>query len=504
MAENAPDAPFSPFWWMKKLTDRQTKRLPRLDELAAWMDNEPPLPEGAPEWEATFQAFYKDTRTNVAALAVSSVRDRLTPLGFRTAATDDDNGDRKAAEVYADNNMPVETVNLLTKVLGLSEAYTMIGPPLEDDEDFGSNSAVITVEDPRQVITAEDPLRKMRPRAAMKTLHDPDYGLDICYIYVPADPDHNPERAVAYRATKRSARGTSWGQNFRLAPKAWTWDDQPILLNSKRLPIVHFQNRGGVAEYEPHLSILNRINRITLQRMIIGEIQAFRQRAIEGLPRYYPDDFPVAELRGKEIDYTGIFKPGPGSMWMVPEGAKFWESQPIDLRPLLDEERMEYRTASAMMGIPVSYFNPDDTNGSAEGASLQREVLTYRAEDRQTIVEAGLNMTMSHAFEQMNDRTRAKLSDIETIWAPIERLSLTERYNAAVQANAAGLPQDTIRRTVLKFTPREMARAEADDAKDMVLGRNQPRPDPMQVTSQRADPPRQLPNPRPDQPAGRQ
>jgi len=496
VAENAVDVPFSPFWWMKTLTDRQRKRLPRLNELAAWMDNNPPLPEGSAEWEQTYQSFHADTRTNLAALAVSSVRDPLTPLGFRTAATDDDNGDAKAAQVYADNNMPVETVDLLTKVFGLGEGYTMIGPPAEDSDEFdgfSSDSAIITVEDPRQVITAEDPLRRMRPRAGMKTLHDPDTGEDICYIYVKADPQHNPDHAVVYRAVKKSKHGTQWGTGFRLTPSAWKWDDQPILLRSKRLPIVHIQNRGGVAEFEPHLSNLRRINRITLQRMLIGEIQAFKQRAIEGLPRFYPEDFSVPELRGKEIDYEGVFKPGPGSLWMVPPGAKFWESQAIDLRPLLDEERLEYRTASALMGIPLSYFNPDDTNGSAEGASLQRQTLTFRAEDRKTIVDAGLCMTMSHAFEQMGDLVRAKLSDIEGIWAPIERLSLTERFNAAVQGNAAGLPQDTIRRYVLKMTPREMKQAEADDAKDMVLGRNQPRPDPMQVLSQRTDSPRALP-----------
>jgi hypothetical protein len=472
----------SPAWWMARLTDEQTKRLPRFEELDAWLRNEPPLPEGAASWEEAYRDFHKDTLTNVAALAVSSVRDRLTPLGFRTAASNDDNGDAIAHRNWVDNRMPVQQVDLLTSVFGLSEGYAMVGPPKP-----GTESPIITVQDPREVITAHDPLREQDVRAGMRTLFDPDEGLDVCYLYFPPGPKYHPTQVSVYRATRKAARGTNWGTDFRFASRQWTFDSEVELVPISRVPIVRFRNRNGVAEFEPHKGLLGRLNRIVLQRMLIGEIQAFRQRAVEGLPDVYPEGHALA---GQKIDYQGVFTPGPGSMWKVPPGAKFWESQPIDLRPLLDEERLEFRTASALMGIPVSYFNPDDTNGSAEGASLQRESLIYRAEDRQTIIEAGLNDIQSLAFEIIGDRERMKLSEIETIWAPIERLSLTERYNAAVQAKAAGLANDTIRRQVLKMTPREMRQAALDDAKDMVLGVSNRGPSPaevLQIQSQRTD-----------------
>lgn len=479
MPENAVERVNSPLWWFKKLSDRQTKRLTRLNELQAWLDNDPPLPPTSGEWQAAHQAFYKDTRTNVAALAVASVANRLTPLGFRTGASDDENGDAKAAEIWTENHLGIETVDLLTWMLGLSDAYTMIGTPADDSP----NVPIITAEDPRAVITAQDPMRRMISRAGMKTMHDPDEGMDYVFIYLPAGAEGaDREVSMCFTGKKKSSRGTSWGSNFRFSPKDWTWDNG-VKLRTKRIPIVRFENRGGVAEFEPHIAVLNRINRITLHRMTIGELQSFRQRAVEGLPDVYPADYPVAELVGKKIDYEGIFTPGPGALWKLPPGAKFWESQPIDLRPLLEEEKMEYRTASALMGIPVSYFSPDDANGSAEGASLQRETLVFRSEDRQTIVEAGLNSTMSLAFETIGDAQRSKLADIETIWAPIERLSLSEKYSAASQAKAAGENIRTIRREVLKYTPRQMKQAEADDATALLM---QPRLT-MQVPSERAD-----------------
>jgi hypothetical protein len=128
-------------------------------------------------------------------------------------------------------------------------------------------------------------------------------------------------------------------------------------------------------------------------------------------------------------------------------------------------EKMEVRNYFALAKIPVSYMYPDDANGTAEGAGLQREGLIFRVEDRETIAGARWAKVMSLIFETMGDATRADVSKIETIWAPIERLSLAERYSAASQASNI-LPQRTIWREVLKLSPREMQQAEDDQAAD--------------------------------------
>ena len=117
-------------------------------------------------------------------------------------------------------------------------------------------------------------------------------------------------------------------------------------------------------------------------------------------------------------------------------------------------------------------FNPDDTNGSAEGASTQRETLVFRVQDRMNIAEVGWAETMSHAFEVMGETQRAEVGKIQTIWAPVQNLSLTEMYNAAVQARAAGTPINTIRREILRWSPQQMQQAAEDDMEDLILGRS--------------------------------
>lgn len=476
MADNDPDVRFSPAWWFRVLADRRQRRLedytngtdliPGVKTLNAWMENTPPLPPGAPEWLPAYQAFHRSTRTNFAEPLVRSATDRMRVLSFRTGASDDDNGDDMAARIWDENQMMVEQVDLLTDMLGLRDGYTMIIP----DPDGGETPS-ITALDPHNVYTAHDPVRKRIVRAAINSYHDPDEGLDVVWIYLRAD--RKDQRAQAYKVTKPSSRQPSWGTPaFRYSHNAWNWEG-PFPMATNRVPIVRFGNRRGKAEFESHLGILDRINRITLQRMLIGELQAFRQRAVRGLPDRYPNDYPVAEMRGKAIDYAGLFSPGPGSLWQVPPGVEFWESQPIDLRPMLDEEQHEIRTYAGLAGMPVYYFNPSDTQGSAEGASVQRESMNFRVDDRKVIAAVGYAETMSHAFEIMGETARADVTAIDPIWAESEHLSLTEKFNAASQAKASGMASRTIKREVLRWTPRQIVASEDDEARDRILA---PRP----------------------------
>jgi hypothetical protein len=319
------------------------------------------------------------------------------------------------------------------------------------------------------VQVALDPLRYNWIRAAIKNYHDPYEGTDTCVVYLPGETAN--DRCIPYIATRKAARGSSWGASspFRFNSGQWSWrEGEP--LPTQRVPIGLFLNRRGEADFEPHIPHLDRINRITLQRMVIGDMQSFRQRAVEGLPDVWPNEPGVPpELIGTKIDYAGVFEPGPGSMWKLPPGAKFWESQPIDLRPMLDEENMEVKNLAALSGMLVAQFNPDDANGTAEGASLQRETLTFRIEDRKPIVEAGLAQTYSLAFEMMGETARANMAAFETIWAEHDKHSLSETYQAAAAAAQAGLSRRTIRREVLKMTPRQLRAADRDDRQQTIL-----------------------------------
>ena len=111
-----------------------------------------------------------------------------------------------------------------------------------------------------------------------------------------------------------------------------------------------------------------------------------------------------------------------------------------------------------MTRTPLYYMTSDATNGSAEGASLSREGLVYKAEDRIARVVQGWRQTASLTFEWMGDTERAQFAAIEPIMASPERHSLAERADAAGKAKAADVPWATRMSDVFGYQPVQIAR----------------------------------------------
>jgi hypothetical protein len=146
-----------------------------------------------------------------------------------------------------------------------------------------------------------------------------------------------------------------------------------------------------------------------------------------------------------------------------------WESQQVDLGPIRQAIIDDERALSAVAGVPLYRFSPDAAAGSAEGASLQREGLVFKAIDRITQASESLEAVMSLAFLFAGDSTRANRRDMEVIWAPPDRVTLAEKYDAAVKAQAAGETWRSTMQDVLGKTPQQIARMEAERVAEAFL-----------------------------------
>ncbi|MGI8711089.1 MAG: phage portal protein, partial [Acidimicrobiales bacterium] len=201
------------------------------------------------------------------------------------------------------------------------------------------------------------------------------------------------------------------------------------------------------------------INVMLLQRVTIAMMQAFRQRAIKGIP--------VADAEGREVDYSNVFAADPGALWQLPDDAEIWESGQVDLTPILESVKADVRDLAAVTKVPMFYLFPDAANGSAEGASLQREGLVFKVADRIEQTSESWERVMSLAFGFAGDRERASLVDMETLWQPPERFSLAERYDA--NSKATDVPWRTRMSDILQFSPQQVARMEAERVTDAFL-----------------------------------
>lgn len=437
--------PESPGWWLQRLSKQLGEKQGRVKALRDRLEGNPPLPEGAEGCREAYRKFQAMSRSNFAELVVEVVAERMIPMGFRTGADGDDLGDAEARKIWNANNLDIVAPDVHTDMLGLADGYVIVGPP---DEEGGV--PVITHEDPATIITEHDPRRPQRTIASLKCFRDDVTGMGFAYLYLPGQV----WVATAEVPDTQSVPDVDVG--------AWEWDTKrsgnlPDGFE-KTIPVVRFRNRRGLGEFETHTDLLDRINYGILQRLVITAMQAYRQRATKG-------DLPEVDENGDPINYNAVFQPGPGALWQLPDGIDLWESSPTDITPILSAAKDDIRDLAAVTRSPMSALVPDGQNQTAEGASMAKEGLIFKTGDRIKRASFGWNSVMSLAFRFAGDTARADILDLETLWRPPERLTLSERADAASKAQN-DYPWRSRMSEIWGETPEAIARMEAERVAD--------------------------------------
>lgn len=440
--------PNSPGWWFARLLKRlhvQREQCEKLDSYFCGLNGIPVHTDKAVK--AAYQRLMHMARTNFAELVVEAVRERMKPVGFRTGAVSDELGDAEAWRIWQANSLDADSSLVDRASLSMQVGYVIVGGP---DDRIGA--PLITPEDPREVVTVNVPGRRRQVAAALKVFCDDVEGLDRAVVYLPgfvfyASRDHTDVPSTDL--------------------EGWEWDEPAFQqLPAPVVPVVPFVNRSdmhgcGMAEFEPHIPILDRINYTILNRLEIATLQAFRQRGVKGVPS--------RDENGDEIDYDDIFAADPGALWIMPATADVWESGQVDLGPIRQAIRDDVQDLAAVSRTPLFYLTPDSANGSAEGASLAREGLVFKVQDRIVQTSESWEQVMSLAFLFAGDTERAARGDMEVLWAPPDRVSMAEKYDAAVKAKASDVPWRTRMTDILGFSPQKVAEMEAELAGEALL-----------------------------------
>lgn len=458
--------PGSPGWWIQKLTEQMyTRRKPieagvsreslveRFNRLESYYTGKPPLPHSSENMADVYRAVQRKARLNLAELSVEATRDRMILTGFRMASGDDTAGDDAARDIAKANDFDVLSSDVHRNMVKFGVAYVIVGPK---DEETGHS--IITNEDPRLCISAHEPSNPRVVRAALKTLYDPDLNQNFAYLYM-RNADGNATVHVATTGALKNRPASS-----RFQSNTWDWDEngeQGRELPFKEVPVVRFRNRDGVSEFEHHTDIIDRINFMILQRLIIAMYQAFRQRAVKG-------ELPVEDDAGAEIDYTDVFSADPGAVWLLPENVELWEGGQADMAGNLQSVKDDVQNFAAVTRTPMYYFTSDAAQGSAEGASLQREGSVFKAEDRIARASSSWETVARLAFLWEDDLEHAAFGAIEAIFASPERHSLSERADAASKAQQ-DFPWEDKLEQIWQLTPDTIARMRANRLNDVLL-----------------------------------
>lgn len=448
------------------------RRLKLLDDYRC---GRPPLPMASEEWQSTFRKFQRVARSNFADLIVSAPCERMSIRSIRTAAADDDTGDSLAWSMWMSNNLDVDATDVHRDMLTFGEAYVSISMP--DDADV----PVIVGEDPRQVITEQDPINPRKTLAAFKIFHDQLTSTDYAYLWLPGQQwvatrqrNARPPKVDAFTGQAPFVAVAFSPQAFDMAP----FDADDTLpehgelapegyegVNSEtysvlEVPVVRFGNRDAVGEFERHIDLIDRIHHVFLQQIVIVTLQAFKQRAILLDPTAgEAGHLPETDDAGNPIDYDDLFRADPGALWTLPVGAKIWESTEANLQSILQAAKDYINQLASVTRTPFSMFSSDAVNQSAEGAQLTREGLVFKVEDRDSIAGRQWAKVASIGFQFMGDEARADLGKIIVDWMPAERYSLAEK--AAADSTALSLSDEQKYRIIYGMSPDEVRIATA-------------------------------------------
>ena len=470
--------PYSDGWWLQRLHNQL--RVQRTECTALWdrYKGDAPLPTVNKNQAEAVRWFIAQSRTNFERLIVAAVLSRLRIRGIRTAKDNDEGGDVVGFKIWKKSRGKLWALDVHKYALAMRKGYVIVGKDAQ-------GKLLVTAEDPRQMTAITDPADPLKVIAALKLFYDEAHQQDVAYLYLPG------RVLVARRSRNVStpllgnqfhAQAFDWDEEFEALEGEPEWlqgDDETDPL----CPVVVFENEDCQAEFEPHIPVLDRITQQILQRMTIATVQAFKQRAMKGLPKADPKT-------GEEIDYDSIFVADPGAIWNIPASVEIWESGAVDLGPILMAIRDDIKDLAATSGTPLYSITPDAANGSAEGASLQRETLTFKVEQRMDRWELNHELVAELIFRTLGDDERAVPGEIEIMWAPADRPSMSERANAIAQTKGT-VPRYHQLTEIWGMDPamadRAMSALDQDMAKDAAMAAaGVPKPQPVQG---RATPP---------------
>ena len=443
----------SPGWWLVELSKKLQDRRNHYQMLDDYYCGTPPLPQLSDKSvRGAFQKLLQLSRMNYAELAVEAVRERMNPNGFNLNKGKDKSGSNKAWDIWTLNHLDADCLLVHRNQLTMGKAFVIVGK--KDDQ------PLITCEDPREVIVAVNPVDRREVIAALKMFRDVNFNQNVAYLYLPG---------ITYVATSNSNQE----RDYMTIDGSWSFVDQ-VETGIDKVPVVEFTNNPnsfgkGYGEYEKHLDLLRRINYTIFERLQISTLQAFKQRAIMGVPD--------VDAEGNEVNYNEIFESSPDALWVLPPGANIWESTQTDLNGIRLSVKDDVQDFAAVTRTPLFYLTPEANNGSAEGASLAREGLIFKTKDRIKQTGECWEQVSSLSFLMIGDTKRANVPK-EVLWDDPERFTLSERFDAATKALSAQVPWRTVMSTVLQYTPAQIDQMEAERAQDALQAASLATPQP--------------------------
>lgn len=466
---------------LTRLATRLQNRIPDLCTLKTFYDGREQVPlqsvpkSATPTASAIYRRFVDICPLNLAHTIVDAVVTSQHPTGFRLVA-DKTMRSTEADDMWDKCGMDVRALNMFMDASLYGAAYAMVfskGSPsyiqrlspwtteISDDKDsaivygWSEDEQVERITLYRIIRNDDGQIQKVYSRTAKhetksRTLpSDSVDDEDTVYGIANDDSQKRPQLEAQFEWEGASSDG-----------------DWAFAVKCGCLPIVKMTTPNGKGQFESSLKTLKSIDQQRFQRLCIQEMQAFKQRWVQGdMPEYYQKNDPAVKANrakaGDKIDYSELFEMGPAALWLLPADAKIGESSITDITPIVTAAASDIKHLAGSTGTPLSILSPD-TAGSAEGAKLTTRMLRLKVRDMNMRANDTFVLLLKMALTASG--SNASEERFETTWEPIDLPTELEMAEAASQVKGV-IPLKTIARRFLHMTETEIAEM-IQDAQD--------------------------------------
>lgn len=457
-------------WFATYLVQMLSNDYTRIEKCYQYREGTNELPGwGTGQSLSQYRAIVDLSRLNFAWLIVSAHVSRKELKAVHTAESTAD-GDEVADALMFSTALESQYSDAQLSKATYGRGYLTL---LADDKIEGPESLSVVASDAWQTYAIRDSLRPWLTRAAVTIAFDPVKSEDYVTLYKAGEDGKAgySVRWVSFRESGESQFPTKDNPSnitLNLADGEWAKEAPIESPAGERCPVVEFSTETGKGEFERQYATLDRINHTILQRVVITVMQAFKQRAVEGeLPSHYGEDH---EQAGEPIDYNSLFEAGPDAMWILPKGSKMWESDAVDIRPILEAIRDDLKHLAAAVSIPMYALAPDAANGSAEGANAAREMQSLKTRRDEKRDKRALAALIHLAFTALGDETRAAESGIKVEFENSTLISEFDRANVAKLLRDAGFSHQFISREVFGLSAQQVREETSARNRDALVG----------------------------------
>lgn len=425
-------ADMTPEQWRDKLSAKLNHEAAEVRRRRMWADGPHPWPTPPAALRLILGRLCELAETNLCALAVDAVAERLSVDGMRIS-----NDRALDAElwrrIWQANNLDADSTIAHRDALITESSYLLVTP--QDGTD-----PLVTVEDPAECVVAHAAGSRRKRVAALKRYHDEDRGVIVATVWT-------IDTVTTWCAPCKDEAQTGGKLRWELDPEF------PGGVNTLGVvPMVEMSCEGEINHKT--ITTQKRINMTQFRLLQVADFQVVSQKYIVG-----------AKLqKDASGNVVNPLKVGAEHAWVIesddPSKVQIGQLDAADLGPLMAMLEADVTRFGAITKTPLYYVAGGLVNVSADAIRAAEAGLIKKISRRQLTFGEAWEETIGIALKAMDIEMPA---DAEIVWADAETRSLAERADASLKLNQAGYPFAAIARKMGESQP-EIERLMAERA----------------------------------------